>query len=95
LEFRKRLLFEIFKALFNPNGEDDDSRSERDGEDERRYTIEQAKSEEANRNADKWRWYSFVIGLTDNNPLKLEEAFRYSFYDSCIYYLYKLENKQQ
>tara|TARA_R110002049_G_scaffold118031_1_gene271892 strand:+ start:88 stop:375 length:288 start_codon:yes stop_codon:yes gene_type:complete len=95
LEFRKRLLFEIFKALFNPDGEDDDSRSERDEEDERRYTIEQAKSEEANRNADKWKWYSFVIGLTDNNPLKLEEAFRYSFYDSCIYYLYKLENKQQ
>ena len=95
MEFRKRLLFKVFKALFNPDGEDDDSRSEGDGEDEGRYTIEQAKSEEANRNADKWKWYSFVIGLTDNDPLKLEEAFKYSFYDSCIYYLYKLENKQQ
>ena len=93
--FRKRLLFEIFKALFNPDGEDN---SERDEDDERkgnRYTIEQAKRDEADKNADKWKWYSFVLGLTNNEPLKLEEAFKYSFYDSCIYYLYKLENKKK
>ena len=80
--------------MFNPDGEDE-SESDKGAEERRdRYTIEQAKSEEADRNADKWRWYSFVLGLTNNNPLKLEEAFKYSFYDSCIYYLYKLENKK-
>tara|TARA_R110001632_G_scaffold72683_1_gene167844 strand:+ start:46 stop:330 length:285 start_codon:yes stop_codon:yes gene_type:complete len=94
LEFRKRLLFKIFKALFNPDGEDDnesDKGNEGAGD---RYTIEQAKDEEADRNTEKWKWYSFVIGLTNNEPLKLEEAFRYGFYDSCVYYLYKLENKK-
>ena len=45
--------------------------------------------------ADKWKWYSFVIGLTNDDPLKLEEAFNYTFFDSCVYYLYKLENKQK
>ena len=81
--------------MFNPDGEDD---STGDTEDERagnRYTVEQAKNEEANRNADKWKWYSFVIGLTNDDPLKLEEAFNYTFFDSCVYYLYKLENKQK
>ena len=38
---------------------------------------------------------TIVIGLTNGNPLKLEEAFKYGFYDSCIYYLYKLENKKK
>ena len=87
--------FKIFKALFNPDGEDDDSRSEADERAGSGYTIEQSKREQADKNADKWKWYSFVIGLTNGNPLKLEEAFKYGFYDSCIYYLYKLENKKK
>ena len=81
--------------MFNPDGEDDDSRSEADERAGSGYTIEQAKREQADKNADKWKWYSFVIGLTNGDPLKLEEAFNYSFYDSCIYYLYKLENKKK
>ena len=80
--------------MFNPDGEDESDSDKGPEEGRNRYTVEQAKSEEADRNADKWRWYSFVLGLTNNNPLKLEEAFKYSFYDSCIYYLYKLENKK-
>lgn len=81
--------------MFNPDGEDDSPGSEEDEGAGNRYTVEQAKDEEANRNADKWKWYSFVIGLTNDEPLKLEEAFNYTFFDSCVYYLYKLENKQK
>ncbi len=80
--------------MFNPDGEDESGTNTEDEERGDRYTVEQAKDEEADRNADKWKWYSFVIGLTNNDPLRLEEAFKYSFYDSCIYYLYKLENKK-
>ena len=80
--------------MFNPDGEDESGGDSEDEGTRGRYTVEQAKDEEADRNADKWKWYSFVIGLTNNDPLRLEEAFKYSFYDSCIYYLYKLENKK-
>ena len=94
MDYRKKILFKIFKALFNPDGEDESDGDKENEEARSGYTVEQSKREEADRNADKWKWYSFVLGLTDNNPLKIEEAFEYSFYDSCIYYLYKLENKK-
>ena len=81
--------------MFNPDGEDNDIGSEGNEEERDKYTVEQAKSEQAAKNSDKWKWYSFVLGLTNEQPLKLEEAFKYSFYDSCIYYLYKLENQKK
>ena len=87
----KKLLFETFGGLF---GGDSTGEENTEGDDSGIKTIEDSKKESQAKLQSKWKWYSFVFGLTNDNPLKLDEAMKYTFYDSCVYYLYKKETKK-
>ena len=94
LQYRKKLLFKTFGILFGNVSDSSNGEDSGDGEkDKGGYTIADSENENIVKVRKKWRWYDFLIGLTKDNPLELQRAMDYDFYDSCVYYLYKKEMK--